>query len=433
MPPCSLDFPHDCLLIGALIEQSEENLPVSNELAPIEQALAQGNAALALEGAKQALASRPDWPRAHMLAASAAGQLGQMDEAKEHLVFCRQVLQQMPDNLDAHRTIANLHTMIGDFGGALALLEPLAERHGQNLDLLDALAVNLHQAARFSEAVSYYKRILEREPGNLNLYNNICAALLAGGEARAAIAYAERWLQLVPGNTEALSFKAVALEEAGELESAAELMNFETFVQAHQVDTPPGYDTMAAFNDALEEAVLTHKDLKTPPEDSPHYHDPDLKITDQILGPSEGPIAALEAVIRRHIDAYYAGLEEASDHPFAMARPKTYDLVAWAAVLDKQGNQDAHIHFDGHLSGCYYVRIPEEVSADTNGEAGTVAGGFEVGRPPPEFFCKREHRHKVVKPHEGLMVLFPSYMYHQTIPFHSTERRICVAFDAMPR
>ncbi|MEM1201196.1 MAG: putative 2OG-Fe(II) oxygenase, partial [Pseudomonadota bacterium] len=109
------------------------------------------------------------------------------------------------------------------------------------------------------------------------------------------------------------------------------------------------------------------------------------------------------------------------------------DLVAWAAVLDKQGNQDAHIHFDGHLSGCYYVRIPDEVSDEANGEEGTVAGGFEVGRPPPEFFCQREHRHKVVKPHEGLMVLFPSYMYHQTIPFKSTERRICVAFDAMPR
>ncbi|MEM8687155.1 MAG: putative 2OG-Fe(II) oxygenase [Pseudomonadota bacterium] len=406
---------------------------MSNELAPIQQALAQGDPALALEGAKKALADRPNWPRAHMLAANAAGQLGLMEEAKTHLTFCRETLKQMPGNLDAHRTIAKLHTMIGDFDGALALLAPFAKSHGQNLDLLDALAVNLHQAARFSEAVTYYKRMLAHEPHNLNLFNNICAALLAGGDAQSAIAYAQRWLKLVPGNTEALSFKAVALEEAGELERATELMNFERFVQAHDVSTPPGYDSMATFNDALEEAVLTHEDLKTPPEDSPHYHDPDLKITDQILGPSDGPIAALEAAIRQHINAYYAELDAQADHPFAAARPAHYDLVAWAAVLDKQGNQDAHIHFDGHLSGCYYVRIPDEVSDQANGEEGTVAGGFEVGRPPPEFLCKREHRHKVVKPHEGMMVLFPSYMYHQTIPFKSSERRICVAFDAMPR
>ena len=103
------------------------------------------------------------------------------------------------------------------------------------------------------------------------------------------------------------------------------------------------------------------------------------------------------------------------------------------AVASYTGNQDAHIHFDGHLSGCYYVRIPDEVSASDNGEDGTVAGGFEVGRPPPEFGCRRKHRHRVIKPQEGMIVLFPSYMYHQTIPFQSEQRRICVAFDVMPR
>ncbi len=406
---------------------------MSSGLESIEAALSQGNPDLALSQAKQALAARPDWPRAHMLAASAAGQLGDTALAQQHLAVCRTTLAKMPDNVPAHLAISNLYTMIGDFAGALEILEPLAPRHGENLDLLDALAVNLHQASRFAEAVVHYRRMLDREPGNLNLYNNICAALLAGGEAPQAIAYADRWLALVPGNTEALSFRAVALEEAGEAEAASELMNFERFVQAKEVALPPGYDSMEAFNAALEEAVLTHQDLKTPPEDSPHYHDPDLKITDQILGPKEGPIAALEGAIRQQIKEYYAGLSAPEDHPYIAARPQNYDLVAWAAVLDKQGNQDAHIHFDGHLSGCYYVRIPEEVSDEANGQSGTVAGGFEVGRPPPEFFCKREHRHKVVKPHAGMMVLFPSYMYHQTIPFKSTEKRICVAFDAMPR
>ncbi|MCP5081486.1 MAG: tetratricopeptide repeat protein [Alphaproteobacteria bacterium] len=406
---------------------------MSNDLSKVEQALNQGNAELALSLAANAIKGRPNWPRAHMLAASAAGQLGDFDRAKHHLGYCRTTLEQMPNNLNAHLTIANLYTAIGAFDGALEILEPLPARLGEHPDLLDALAINLHQAARFSEAVDYYKRMLDQEPGNINLYNNICAALLAGGDPQQAVIFADKWLALVPGSTEALSFRAVALEEGGETDAASELMNFERFVQADVVETPPGYDSMDAFNAALEQAVLSHQDLKTPPLDSPHYHDPDLKITDQILGPKEGPIADLEAVIRQRIEAYYANLGSPQDHAFVEARPQNYDLVAWAAVLDKQGNQDAHIHFDGHLSGCYYVRIPEEVSGEANGEDGTVAGGFEVGRPPPEFFCKREHRHKVVKPMEGMMVLFPSYMYHQTIPFKSTERRICVAFDAMPR
>jgi hypothetical protein len=31
------------------------------------------------------------------------------------------------------------------------------------------------------------------------------------------------------------------------------------------------------------------------------------------------------------------------------------------------------------------------------------------------------------------MILFPSYFYHRTIPFESSQRRISIAFDAVPR
>ena len=30
------------------------------------------------------------------------------------------------------------------------------------------------------------------------------------------------------------------------------------------------------------------------------------------------------------------------------------------------------------------------------------------------------------------MILFPSYFYHRTTPFEGTERRISIAFDAVP-
>jgi Putative 2OG-Fe(II) oxygenase len=31
-----------------------------------------------------------------------------------------------------------------------------------------------------------------------------------------------------------------------------------------------------------------------------------------------------------------------------------------------------------------------------------------------------------------MMILFPSYFYHRTIPFAAPEVRISIAFDAMP-
>ena len=33
---------------------------------------------------------------------------------------------------------------------------------------------------------------------------------------------------------------------------------------------------------------------------------------------------------------------------------------------------------------------------------------------------------------EGMMVLFPAYLYHATVPFNSEQRRFSIAFDVLP-
>ena len=60
-------------------------------------------------------------------------------------------------------------------------------------------------------------------------------------------------------------------------------------------------------------------------------------------------------------------------------------------------------------------------------------GFFELGRPPEEFAIAEPTGIMPVKPEPGLMILFPSYFYHRTIPFVSDQRRISIAFDVMPR
>jgi hypothetical protein len=38
---------------------------------------------------------------------------------------------------------------------------------------------------------------------------------------------------------------------------------------------------------------------------------------------------------------------------------------------------------------------------------------------------------KFVEPHPGMLVLFPSYMWHGTVPFEGAER-LSMAFDMVP-
>jgi uncharacterized protein (TIGR02466 family) len=115
-------------------------------------------------------------------------------------------------------------------------------------------------------------------------------------------------------------------------------------------------------------------------------------------------------------------------HPFLTVLPRRWKLTSWAAVLDRQGSLDPHVHFDGYVSGVYYPQIPAGVSRGGEGSA----GWFELGRPPPYYRCRRLPEIRTIEPREGRMILFPSYFYHRTVPFEGPEPRISIAFDTMP-
>ena len=38
---------------------------------------------------------------------------------------------------------------------------------------------------------------------------------------------------------------------------------------------------------------------------------------------------------------------------------------------------------------------------------------------------------RLVRPEEGLIVLFPSYFYHRTVPTESADMRVSIAFDVL--
>ena len=65
-------------------------------------------------------------------------------------------------------------------------------------------------------------------------------------------------------------------------------------------------------------------------------------------------------------------------------------------------------------------------------ELGDLSGWIEFGRPQDHPMSKAEPQLRSYQPHEGMVVLFPSYFYHHTEPFESQEQRISIAFDIVP-
>jgi uncharacterized protein (TIGR02466 family) len=95
--------------------------------------------------------------------------------------------------------------------------------------------------------------------------------------------------------------------------------------------------------------------------------------------------------------------------------------------MGAQGHQVPHIHPGAVISGVYYVKVPSVVAKPDRDHAGWI----EFGRPDPRHDCRVEPEVRRLQPREGRMVLFPSYLYHRTIPFATDEQRISIAFDVM--
>jgi hypothetical protein len=85
-----------------------------------------------------------------------------------------------------------------------------------------------------------------------------------------------------------------------------------------------------------------------------------------------------------------------------------------------------HVHPLGWLSSAYYVQVPPEITgSDVHG------GGIKFGEPDIRIGTHGAAR-RLIQPAVGRLVLFPSYMWHGTIPFTAGITRMTVAFDVVP-
>jgi tetratricopeptide (TPR) repeat protein len=278
------------------------------------------------------------------------------------------------------------------------------------------------EQGRLEDAVEAYERAIAMAPDYDKVRVNLGDVYLAQGKAEDAIDLCDAYLKDRPGNISMLAFKAIALQEAGRKAAAGVLYDFDRLLRPALPPPPEGFDDMALFNAALGAHLLGHPSLSP----APKSHATRLgRHSGELLVDPKGPVAALEGMIMAAVEDYREKVPPEPGHPFLAHGPERLGLSIWGVAMDSQGHQLAHIHPSSWLSGVYYPKIPAVITDDG------PAGWIEFGRPPEDFYSSVEPDVRLIKPEEGLMVLFPSYFYHRTIPFESDEVRISIAFDVM--
>tara|TARA_E500000305_G_scaffold21337_2_gene16233 strand:+ start:4485 stop:5690 length:1206 start_codon:yes stop_codon:yes gene_type:complete len=273
-------------------------------------------------------------------------------------------------------------------------------------------------------AARAYARALIGQPGNFAAANNLAQALLIEGDVNGALAATERVLERDPTHVRATAYRSVALEELGRYGEVDRLIAQGSATRPIRFPVPAGYADHAEFNAALSEEIRHHPNISG-------ELDPLRRairggaFVPQLFDHKGSAIAAFERMLSEGLDDYIGGLSKDPSHPFFARIPERYAVNIWANILGDEGHQSAHIHNAGWLSGTYYAAIPETVSPEDEARAGWL----EFNRPGYGIPHRGTRPLDAVCPELGMAVVFPSYVWHSTVPFRGGGERISIAFD----
>jgi tetratricopeptide (TPR) repeat protein len=330
-----------------------------------------------------------------------------------------EALAQSPNdpNLLVHK--ARLQQYAGDPAGAVETFERALRSSDDPL-----LDVGLAQiAASFdpAKAVAHAQRAFARRPDNYAVIAALCQARLAVGRPDEASSLAQILTERQPWDQYALALLATCWRLKGD-PRYGDLYDYGRFVQAFEIQAPPGWSSRAVYlADLAAELAPLHPFLGHTVGQSLRHG----SQTQADLKHARSPaiIGFLEA-IGEPIHAYMAAVGPGAD-PLRRRITGGYRVDGmWSVRLRPGGFHVGHVHNSGWLSSAFYVSLPRSIANDREGWLGFGEPGIAT-QPGLEA----EH---FERPSPGKLVLFPSYMWHGTVPFSGDEPRLSIAFDIVP-
>jgi len=405
----------------------------------------------AKRAAEQAFRAGLDAPETWLVHGRSLVGLEQFDEAEKSY---REAIKRRPEYGDAQRDLAQLIWMrTGDPDRALVELNA---RSGSTT-LAPVRAMVLRQVGREAEAYEVLKRAAAGAPNDLRLQQSLantaaeagdhavslpivdqlvraagthpsvvetaCMAWLAAGEARKALDLARRRLAADPLDQIAIAMAATAARILGEPEYER-FYDYDAFVRPAAIEPPKGWKSLDAYMADLAASLKRmHKLTAHPLENSLRGGSQTAR---NLRSETDPAIAAFFKAIDAPIRAYMAAVGQGDD-PLRSRNTGDYGFRgAWSVRLKPGGKHVDHIHPQGWLSSAFYVETPVEALDRDSRE-----GWIKFGQPRFATTPPLEPAH-YVRPQPGTLVLFPSYMWHGTVPFTTDESRMTIAFDIVP-
>ena len=282
----------------------------------------------------------------------------------------------------------------------------------------------LSALGRHGEAVAAFESVLTRHGNEAKLLSIAAESALQNGDPQKAAWLCEQGLAQTPHSGPCLAMLSIASRMLDDGRDEA-INRYDSLVQIFDLEPPQGFADMASFNAELNASL-------------DRLHPKSRELIDQSLrGGTQTPghlfpaglplVQKLKQRIDEAVARYIAGLDEDAAHPFLSQRGRDFRYAgSWSSRLQDCGFHVNHVHPDGWISSCYYVSVPDAVRDETARQ-----GWIKFGEPAVDVALKEPIR-RAIQPAGGRLVLFPSYMWHGTVPFHDRAARTTIAFDVVP-
>jgi uncharacterized protein (TIGR02466 family) len=328
----------------------------------------------------------------------------------EAIQLCREHIKRIPADRSALLLLLHLLSEKGDIGSVINLSEAFLD-HTQSIDVSIRLAYAYSQNKQYDNAKNILIDEIDYSTTEINNLRLVLRTLLNSDAPQVA---GELYRSLSKDKQIDSGLRASyikVLEQLGDSIEIARLTDYQGLVKNYQLAELTSDIDFLTLNKQLEEFLLSHPGQQ---------YEPGVHTT------RYGTQIHLEADWNPALITIEQNIKHAVEHfsrinaiqTLLQLKSATVSFNLWATVLTRQGHQTSHIHPDALVSGVYYVSVPESIRTSSQPSQGWLC--FSQSDAKPKHY---------IKPTEGVVTLFPSYLYHETLPLEYAETRICIAFD----
>ena len=359
------------------------------------------------------------------------------------------LLRLNPGNFLLSTNLGNLYMAIGKISKAIDCFEVAFKKEPNHVSNLEALAIAYQDTGRNKEAIDCFKKVLELDEGKESARYHLARMLVRLNYYSEAIEhfdktnyglskshlleclyylgdkdkFYEHYRELINGNIINPLMASIGSHASIRFNISNKENPFCSdpfkYIKKQNIT-----DNNELSDDLISSILEFHKSGESDPKSQPLLSN-GKQSSGNIFLNQRDDIQLLKKILENKVKNYLKEFS-ASNEGFIINWPKNFKIYGWLVSINSGGKLSAHIHKEGWLSGSLYFKMP---SKKTKNE-GNIVFSLDGANYPTNG---KKFDKKSVDVNKGDLVLFPSSLFHHTIPFKSNEERVTFAFDIIPQ